>query len=211
MPLTSVIEQLQKESRLVGLGDEASSNFFLKVYPNGHFENGELDWEQLPVPDNSSNSLFIGGILAQSIYNFLQLQRYDLLQTKRTGVKTFAKYFNDPDCHGAAMYVMGIIDYLKRIIPIVEFKEIYQKKPAVFTYEPQAPPVLVHLLNSKLEPKDIPEFTDWSTPHSVVLLGELDGQPVCFEKRGNLKSRFSTLQAAEEIYRTKYRLYVVQR
>lgn len=201
MSLQEVIERLQKESRLVHLGDAVCPDFFLKVYPNGHFFRGELEWGRVAFPDASPDALFIQGLLALRIFNFLHLDM--------GGPTSFASYVSDPDCHGAALYARGIVDFIKRISPSCDFNGIYRRKPAVFTYEPQKPPVVVHLLDAKLATGGIPPFSESNTPHSVLLLGDLDGEPVCFEKRGYQHSRFSTLRAAERAYRTSYRLYAI--
>jgi|GEM_PF-4457581 len=201
MSLVDISNESPRMPGMISLGDDAGSEFSLKVYPNGHFSAGELDWEKLLVPDMAPDSLFINGILARRIFDFLQLDK--------GGPTTFAEYISDPDCHGAAMYARGIVDFIQRISPESDFGEIYRKAPAIFTYEPQPTPVVVHLLNSRLSRSGIPNFAESNTPHSVLLLGRLRGKPVCFEKRGNFRSRFSTLEAAESFYKTNHRLYVV--
>jgi len=123
---------------------------------------------------------------------------------------SFAEYVSQPDCHGAAMYAAGLVDHLERLGPKRCFSKIYADHPSVFTYEPQPGSVLVHLLREEL-PCDSPAFEEYGTPHSVILLDEVAGHPVCFEKKGDRAAGFAWLDDSESCYAAPHWMYALPR
>ena len=182
-------ETSAEEINLVQIpGQQNQVNRTIRVYAQG-WRKTEFDWEEVDNPSDSRESLFISGDLAVRMMHFLQLY---------TGGGTgFARYISDPDCHGAAMFTMGVVDYIKRISPKRDFQEIYTRHPATFTYEPQNFPSLVHLLDRVLKPGDIGSFAERNTPHSIIHLGMLGSKEICFEKKGHWAAGFVTIASTE--------------
>ncbi|PIZ50932.1 hypothetical protein COY27_05285 [Candidatus Woesearchaeota archaeon CG_4_10_14_0_2_um_filter_33_13] len=188
---------IKPELRVVRLPDDSSSATIIRV--KEQIRGGEYDW-QSDKRSSKKDSLLVQGELAVRMLDFLRLYN--------GGGHDFARYVSDPDCHGAAMYAMGFVDYIKRISPAGDFKDIYRRSPAIFTYEPQQPPVLVHLLTRELPLDQIP-FCEGNTPHSIVMLGKIEGEDACFEKKGGRKAGFVTVKSTEQYYNARVRLYVL--
>lgn len=166
------------------------------------FSEIHLDWEEVdPNTPEDNESRLITGNLALRMLNFLELYN--------SGGWDFARYISDPDCHGAAMYVTGVVDYIKRVSPKSEFRGIYSRRKAEFSYTKKPAPTLVHLLTEELPLlEDNSQFRERNTPHSVVHLGVLNGTEICFEKKGKNPAGFVTLESTERYYWTSHRVYV---
>jgi hypothetical protein len=187
----------------VSLPGDRKTGPILRVYANGRAHEGNLSWTKVTACEPPDDSLLVTGLLAWRMVRLLRI--YD------GKGPNFAPYVSDPDCHGAAMFAMGIVDHLERLSPWVDFPRVYEKRPARFTYEPLEAPALVHLLSKELSTSGIPDFRELNTPHSVVYLGNLNGAAVCFEKRGKNPAGFATLQSTEEHYGSRLRMYVEPR
>ena len=185
------------------LPNDTTSTPLIRLSPRRRISDPEIVWEEVERirrgwrPDKES--LYVRGELADRI---LQLLQYD------TDKQPFGEFINDPDCHGAAMYAMGMIDQVKRISASGDLKAIEERIGAKHTYEPQRGPVLVHLLRTRLDERSLEGISETTTPHSVIYLGDIYGHKVCYEKRGKNHSRFSVMESAEEEYKTTERLYV---
>jgi len=159
-----------------------------------------LKWEELSEPSHCEDSLLIHGATAIRIL--------EILNRSEEHYNLHKKDLVNPNCHGSAMYIMGIVDYIEKIIAKKKFKEIYSRTPSDFSYEPLKPPVMIHLLKEGVDINGISQFDDDNFAHSVVLLGEINNLKVCFEKRGKYDASFIDLDFIESCYRTKHKLYI---
>ncbi len=173
----------------------------------------DLGWEVAESYHDDKSSILVHGNIASRMWDILTLYYH---KTDRYGVRVIPDLSDlqgDPDCHGAGLYAAGVIDYIRRISPCMDFEEIYMMSSPEFTYEPQEPPVIVHLLNERLDTVSYDSFAELNTLHTVVYLGDIDGKKICFEKKGRMPAGFVTLSSTEKYYMGNetdklYRLYV---
>ncbi|MDD9952955.1 MAG: hypothetical protein OXR66_01305 [Candidatus Woesearchaeota archaeon] len=169
-------------------------------------EPGKITWSR--ENPGARETLELAGMLADRVGNCLALERRD------TSI----------NCNGLGLYVVGALNEPGDIWGNREFGNIYSAFPVRFSYNQQPAPVLVHLLNERPNVEGASSLPDYQAiVHSLVLLGTLEGEDVCFENRflqGNIcstvaASEHHTIEQGREIpsyrgggYNTLHRLYV---
>ncbi len=108
-------------------------------------------------------------------------------------------------CHSAAMYAAGLVNYPGQH---GHFAEAYRGLEEMLTYEEQKPPAVVHLLREKISPAVIHKANERICPHTVLYIGDLRGEKVCFQKHSFGAASIGFLRNAERKYGTQHRLWV---
>lgn len=153
-------------------------------------------WERV----NSSkvkekNAIFIEGEQAKRIYELLTEYKEKPKNPRRK---------ENPDCHGSVAYIMGFVDYTERMSP-KKIMDLYDNHAVKTSYLPKESPSIIHLLKEASSLKK-DKFID-ATVHSAILLGSINDEKICFEKRGYGKALISTLKAAKKIYEAPITVY----
>src|SRR3989338_1180969 len=185
---------------------------FLKVFIVSDKRKGTpvFRWEQIERPAaTAAGFILLSGQIADRVHQLLMF--YGNMRSDIDFNSLDYQMSQDPRepqriiCHNAAMYAAGLVDYPNQG---GHFAEAYRGLEEMLTYEKQKPPAVVHLLREKISPAAIHTANERICPHTVLYIGDLRGEKVCFQKHIFGAASIGFLRNAERKYGTQHRLWV---
>ncbi len=193
MPKQAALEDTLDYPHVVKLPGLNISRKIIRIFPNTN-PGYPLGWKEVDSATPCADSLIVAGDLAERMLEFLDV---GIL-----GAAESSAYLEGSNCHGAALYVTGVADEIIWVNARM-IHPFYQHKNGKLRYYDQSPPVIVHFMTRGFDIKKGPSF-DGYAHHSAVILGQINGEAVCFEKDSESPARIMFLRNVEKEWMRRY-------